>query len=274
MAKCIICNKKTDNVGLCPLCKENPFYVERLRDFLSKDKDLVNFKNTYSNKFVEIKNKNNKKFWNEKFLLKENEKNTSDKMTEEKQKIIINFLKKKSGKLLDFGIGLGGLEKKLIKVNNNISIFGIDTSDYAIKKVSEEIKGNFFVTTILKFKNKNKFDITICLEVLEHIPPSKIMKVLKKINLLTKKGGFFICSVPMNEGLDEMLKNGVNPNGHVRTYTEDILKLELEINGFTLLKKEIFFAFRNKYFLKSFIVKKIFKNLKKPNNLLIISTKN
>lgn len=274
MYHCNICKKKISSWGICHLCKTDPFKVEIFRDNLSKKDKYYELKNTYTKKYGEIENINTKIFWNLKYLNLDNMRDQTDHMTRNKFKDILLFLKSKKGKLLDIGIGLGNLEKMLITVNKNIQLFGIDTSNISIKINRKALKGKFQNASIFKIPfSKHIFDIVVCLEVFEHISPSKLFLAFREINKVIKRGGIFIISVPLNEGLEELLNTGVNPNCHVRIYTYSIIKSELKMFGFNIIKVKYYFAFKKYYFIKDFLIRYLFKYYRKPNNLLIFSIK-
>ena len=93
-------------------------------------------------------------------------------------------------------------------------------------------------------------DIVLVLDVLEHLPTNKTYEAYSELIRVLKPGGTLIVSVPLNEGLEEMLKHGKNPNGHLRAYTPDILKTELKLSGFKIIRECYLFAFSKLYFLK------------------------
>ena len=111
------------------------------------------------------------------------------------------------------------------------------------------------------------------MEVLEHILPSKIFIALNEIKRVLKGNGELIMSVPLNEGLEELIKRGVNPNGHVRIYTPELVFAELKISGFRVQKRKLLYAFRNLYTLKKTLQNTIMKKRWKPNNLIIFARK-
>ncbi len=71
----------------------------------------------------------------------------------------------------------------------------------------------------------------------------------------------------MNEGLEEMKDN---PNGHVRMYTQDLIKAELEIAGFNILAFKTLYAFNTHYMFKK-IISKILRNKWIPNNIIVLA---
>src|SRR3989337_1572500 len=208
----------------------DPFSLERYRAELVSKGEYKKLVTTYSRRLPEIKDINPGHFWNKKFLSKAG--NEDGPMAEDRVKIVFNEIKRKQGKLLDIGFGIGGLEKKLARVNG-IKVFGIDISEYAVKKARGNLRGEFRKSNVLKIPYEEEyFDFVIAMEVLEHILPSKIFIALNEIKRVLKGNGELIMSVPLNEGLEELIKRGVNPNGHVRIYTPELVFAELKISGF------------------------------------------
>lgn len=254
--------------------KQNPFRVEEFRDFLANKGLLSKFKSTYSENYSSIEDLNSSVFWN-KIFLTSGPKEIESSIVKDRIQNIIKIVSKKSGKLLDVGLGYGFLEKELLKAKlKNILLHGIDVSDVAIQEAKKNLTGKFIKGSILKIPFENSFfDIILCLEVLEHISPYLTFVALQELFRVLKKNGILIITIPINEGLEVMYKKGINPSSHVRIYTEKIIKSELKIAGFTILKEKYFYAFRNCYFLKKILKETIFRNRWKPNNLLIVARK-
>ena len=96
---------------------------------------------------------------------------------------------------------------------------------------------------------------------------------MSKAKQLLKNGGVFIVSVPLNEGLEVMIKKGINPNAHVRVYTPAILKAELILSGFRIIKEKYLYAFHKNYRLKTFLANMLGFLGKSPNNVIVIAEK-
>ena len=99
--------------------------------------------------------------------------------------------------VLDIGCGGGLISELLAKKNANVT--GIDENIYNIKQAKEHAKmssikidyKNQSLDTFYK-KNKKKYDLILCLEVLEHV--NDVKKTLDKISELMKPGGTLILS--------------------------------------------------------------------------------
>jgi ubiquinone/menaquinone biosynthesis C-methylase UbiE len=265
--KCLICNKN-QRYPICWKCKKNPFKVEKCRQILAERNELAELKKMYLSSYAEIQDINSADFWNKKLndihLLSK-----QDGMTKDRIKTAFNFIPKSAKKILDVGAGYGYIEEIIFK-RTKIKLFGNDISSEAIKNLRKRFKGRFIVESVYEMKYKeNYFDVVLALEVLEHVPPSRIFKVLQSIYRILKKNGIFILSVPMNEGLEFM---NSNPNGHVRDYTIKLISSELEILGFKVLEYKVLFAFKRLYKFKK-ILSKIFTNRWSPNNVVIKAQK-
>ena len=242
----------------------NPFKIEKLRQNLASKHKLNELKFLYNNSLPEITNLNTAHFWDEK-IEKQVDYSSKDGMTKERINIAYKFMPNTARKILDIGAGYGYIER-LISKNKNIQIYGNDISKNAIKNLRKRYKGNFKLESVYKMKYKyHMFDAVFMLEVLEHVPPSKTFKVLEEVKKILRKNCYLILSVPTNEGLEKMKDN---PNGHVRMYTNDLIKAELMISGFKVLDIKTLYAFKNFYLIKK-VISKIFKNRWKPNDIIV-----
>lgn len=264
MKQCLIC--KTDGkYPICRKCAKKPFLIERARQILASISDLNSLKKTYNAKYAEIKNLNTGLFWNNK-LSNEAIMKKQDGMTKDRVKTAYKFLPRNAQKVLDVGAGNGFVEELLSQ--RNIKIFGNDISSISVKNLKSKFKGQFRKESIYKMRYPRKFfDGVFALEVLEHVPPSKILNLLKKIREILRKNGSFIISVPTNEGLEKMKRN---PSGHTRTYTENLIRAELAIAGFKVIKLKTLYAFKNFYTFKK-ISSNFLRNKWKPNDIIVLA---
>ncbi len=124
------------------------------------------------------------------------------------QFILNNFNKPiKKKKILDIGCGGGLVSELLAKINAEVT--GIDENIYNIKEAKEHAKKNslkiVYINQSLDFffkKNKKKFDLILCLEVLEHV--DNVEETLKKISKLMNPGGTLILST-INRSLQSLI---------------------------------------------------------------------
>lgn len=248
------------------------FELEYLRNRLAKDGKIKELLSTYIRNNPEIPNTNFGKKWDKLNIDIDKQCNP---MAFDRISSLAKYITGENLKILDFGFGQGALEEELYKTKSNSSLIGVDISPKSVDKARKKFKKwNFIVGGIEKLnKYKNYFDYIVCSEVLEHISPSNILSTLKQFYTSLKPDGYLLVSVPLNEGLEELIRNGVNPNSHTRIYTPEIIKAELKISGFNYLSSEFLFAFQRNYYIKKYIVR-IFTNiLFKPNVMIILSQK-
>lgn len=252
--------------------KLDPFQVENLRNSLALKKENDSFKNSYTTKFLEIKNFNTREKWDDLNLQKQSIK-ISDPMAFERVSFVSKFITM-GAKILDIGFGSGNLEKMISKNVGKCTLTGLDLSPKSVKKARIHYPNwDFKVGDITKSDLPgNLYDFIVALETFEHISPSKVFSCYKKVYSHLKKGGYFIISVPMNEGLDKMLEAGINPNAHVRAYTENIIKFELEVSGFEVKEVKLLYAFHKHHLVKSLIARYM-PNKFKPNNIVLVAQK-
>lgn len=243
---------------------DDPFQVENSREKYAKNKNKKMFLDLYEGKNSKVKNLNSKQQW-DKMLV--NEKESLSPMTLDRIKKTSNLATKylnynntKTQKIFDIGIGNGYVELQIKKnCKGKVEFFGLDIAEGNLEIIKSQLL-NFegFVASVEKFdinkyKFKNAFDLVLALEVLEHIDADQVFEVYKKIYLLLSHKGHLIISVPINENLEEKIKNKTNFSAHVRRYTPEIIKYELELAGFKIINELKLYAFSRHYKIKSLI---------------------
>lgn len=122
--------------------------------------------------------------------------------------ILNNFdksIRKKN--ILDIGCGGGLISELLAKKNANVT--GIDENIYNIKQAKNHakissLKINYLNKSLNSFnkKNKQKYDLILCLEVLEHV--ENVEESLEIISKLLKTNGTLILST-INRNLKSLI---------------------------------------------------------------------
>lgn len=249
---------------------KNGFETEKLRRLLALERRFRELEKTYTDKYPSIPDKNSPEFWDEKFL-----KPFSDRhFMEEHRNLLISkwLVKLNKNVILDIGCGRANVESLLYsKFKSKFNLIGTDITNTSLKKNIKKFPQWKFIQAnpkSLPFKNKS-FDVVLLLEVLEHITPTNTFHILKEVHRVLKHDGYFILSIPLNEGLEEMFPN--NPNSHVRVYSKELVLFELTHAGFDPLNIIELSAFSRNYYFKHF-VNSILK-IRKPNNLIILSRK-
>lgn len=244
------------------------FDTERLRKKYLLQGKYKKIKDTYSNKYPQIQNLNTPSFWDDKF---DGIEHKSFPMAIDRNNQILKLLTTNS-KILNLGSGIGYLEELIWnKFGNNVSLTGTDFTKKSLTRLNNKFNKYKFIQadlTKLPFK-PSSFD-TVCLnEVLEHISPIDTFKVLDEIFKIVKKNGKVLISVPINENLEKMMP--YNPNEHVRDYSEELLRYEVEEAGFKVMNIYRYSAFGKLYKIKS-LVNRLLK-IRHSNNLLFILRK-
>lgn len=250
--------------------------IERKRQKLASQNNFVALSKEYKSNFPSIKNTNYGHKWDNINLSFMATKKIFP-MAWYRSKYVSEFIIQKSvnkfPNILNIGFGSGIIEKY---INSKISLInwqGLDISQKSVDNMNLLFpEGKFNRVNIEKseFPNK-KFDFILALEILEHISFKNIFSILGKIKDRLTSTGYFICSVPLNEDLGNIIKQQNNPNAHVREYTSDLIKAEILIAGFKIEKIKVLSAFNNNYFIKDFI-NSIWK-IKQANNIILIAKK-
>lgn len=180
-----------------------------------------------------------------------------------KNEIVVKYIKKLRGRLLDIGFGYGHIENEIVREKLNIKMYGIDISKYAVQNAKSKYKGTFLQSSTDKIPFKeNYFDVVIALDILEHIPKKLILSTLLEINRVLCENGILIISIPVNESTVDCQNNH-----HLRKYTEKQIKTEVVKCGFEIISVHRLVAFKRAYHIKSLINKLI--NFRKPNLVII-----
>ena len=121
--------------------------------------------------------------------------------------ILNNFKNPLNKHVLDIGCGGGLISELLAKKNAHVT--GIDENKNNIKQAKLHAKKNLlninYQTKSLDIfckKNKKKFDLVLCLEVLEHV--KNVEETVRKISKLIKPGGTLIVST-INRNLKSLI---------------------------------------------------------------------
>lgn len=136
---------------------------------------------------------------------------------------VVKKFVKNGAKILDAGVGLGGLLKSMPEFER----YGVDVSLPYLKHV----KAHGINVAMSKLEelpyNDNSFDAVVCCDVLEHV--FKLDLVVEELMRVLKQDGVLIVRVPNNELLDSYL-TGLQDysHSHVRGFNLVSLRLYLE----------------------------------------------
>jgi 2-polyprenyl-3-methyl-5-hydroxy-6-metoxy-1,4-benzoquinol methylase len=168
--------------------------------------------------------------------------------------------------VIDIGAGKGELLKILRDNFNNVNTVGIDYTEANLEALKQKgiqaIKvdlDNFNIEDYLNLKNK--FDLVVCLEVIEHIFNTD--RLFKFFHLLLKEGSYFLISAP-NVGsfhfrLFYLLRGyPFGENHHVRFFNKNKLQQYAFFNGLDLIKWDNYHTFHPDIIKRGFGVRNKF----------------
>lgn len=143
-------------------------------------------------------------------------------------------LQKKGGlKILDIGCGPGRIADFVLNKENNLKYYGIDISKEMVNSVKNRFRNNqyFIDAQVCDASEKiphesDYFDIIISIRVLKYNVNWK--DIIKNINRVLKKGGYFIFTMPNKHSLNYFSK------GEIPIYKTTISEITeiLQKNGF------------------------------------------
>jgi 2-polyprenyl-3-methyl-5-hydroxy-6-metoxy-1,4-benzoquinol methylase len=152
---------------------------------------------------------------------------------------------KQGTKVLDIGIGWGEIIPMVLARGCTYS--GIDFSEQIVAHVSKRYPQCRFFSGGLE-QISETYDSVLALEVCEHILPSKIFSFYDEIRRLLARNGTLIITVPVYENLRAMTLHCPqcghmhNRMGHVRAYTPELIRAELQLAGFIIEKSFFIYA--------------------------------
>lgn len=127
------------------------------------------------------------------------------------QTLLIEKGIKKTDNVLEIGCGIGtvtGLISKVVKKGkvtaNDISPKSIEV---AKKRLHKTKNISYIVGDIISLEIKEKFDVIVLPDVLEHIPMDEHIILFNKLNKLIKKTGWIFIHIPNPFYLDYLVKN-------------------------------------------------------------------
>lgn len=163
-------------------------------------------------------------------------------------------------RILDIGSGAGTLS--LLLASQGYEVVGIDVSAEAITKSRQsathlnlQTKVNFLNYDIFEFISNEKFDLILCLEVIEHLLDEE--KFMKKIKKILVNNGLIIFSTPLDSA--PLVKLGLAKSfddkvGHLRRYNKTKFVTLLTSNNFSVEKViETEGVVRNSLFIYPFL---------------------
>ena len=142
-------------------------------------------------------------------------------------------------KLIELGCGDGYWLKQL--ENRQIKQLNLEGTDYNKLRLNRAKKllsadTELFLADLNEFKPQRKYDIVLCLHVIEHIPDD--VSFLKKIKKLISQKGVLILATPNEGSYLEIRRNAkykyYDTTDHVHFYTEELIKARLRKSGYEI----------------------------------------
>jgi SAM-dependent methyltransferase len=150
------------------------------------------------------------------------------------------IMERRKGRILDIGSGAGTLS--LFLAHLGFTVVGIDISAEAVEASKRSAQTlaldnhvKFFHTDFMEYASDARFDIIMCLEVIEHCREDA--QVLRKAHDLMDEEGLLVLSSPLVTA--PLAKMGMTGRfdaavGHLRRYTAEQLIAKIRDSGFTV----------------------------------------
>ena len=244
--------------------EQSVYETDKLRQTLASEGKLVELGKTYDGSFPDLPSMNNGKKWD--FRAINAPRMIGDKLDPHSRTRIAAIAKlvDPTKKTLDFGVGPGDILAYLKKIHHNIDYTGIDISQKFIDRLTKLFPENTFICQDIADIESGSYQQVLALEVLEHVEVPSIKKIYQNIWRILSDDGNLIISVPVYEKLEEITmccskcSNLENVAGHVRAYTPELLKAEVELAGFRVVDC------RYVYSPATNLVKNILKDVLRP----------
>jgi SAM-dependent methyltransferase len=142
--------------------------------------------------------------------------------------------------VLDAGMGFGQYSFFMGKRNPSWKILAVDVKQEQVNDCSAFFKRagvnnvEFQLADLTKFQSKDRFDLVLCVDVMEHILED--VEVFKNFHASMKKGGMVLISTPSDQGGSDVSEEGESSfiEEHVRDgYNADEIKQKMISAGFS-----------------------------------------
>lgn len=151
--------------------------------------------------------------------------------------------------LLDAGSGFGQYDRFILSNFRNVKVLSADVKqDYLadcrnyFKKEIESGRIEFREEDLLTFESAKKFDLAICIDVLEHIEED--VRVMKNLNNSLNKGGILLVHSPSHYSEEDADEEESFVDEHARAgYSKQELAEKLESAGFDVKKVHYTYGF-------------------------------
>ncbi|MBI4945108.1 MAG: class I SAM-dependent methyltransferase [Bacteroidetes bacterium] len=119
---------------------------------------------------------------------------------------LISLGLKRDSRVLEIGCGNGGITKLIAKKAYRGKVTGVDISTECIAAAKSNLNDykniNYVVSDMLDFVSKEKFDIIVLADVLEHIPIDFHDKLFGTLSSVLEKNGLIFIHIPEPKALE------------------------------------------------------------------------
>ncbi|MEX2033272.1 MAG: glycosyltransferase [Candidatus Colwellbacteria bacterium] len=194
----------------------------------------------------------------------------SSKRTEEDTRARYVFAAKfsKDKKVLDISCGSGYGTGMLKRDGLADHVDGVDISESAIDYARSHFgRGgvSFYTGDITSFGEGDKYELITCFETMEQV--QDYAKAFDNLYRVLKPGGVLLLSAPNRRILSPQNRNLEDRplyDLHIREFTPEEMKSELEKHGFTIGEDDVYGS-RQQLFVKNKYLRKIYKKMFNPS---------
>lgn len=205
--------------SVASLNENNILFIEKYQNDIENEK-----KKNKGNEFI-----NYQKF--------ENKYRGSEQEIKERLKRYLDYFKK-DDKLLDLGCGRGEL-LELVQ-EKKIKAIGIDGYEPVIEECKKKGLNVACIDMFeyLETEEDNSFDVITCIQVIEHMLPQNIKKLMELAFLKLKKNGILILETQNPKSVFSLTQAFYVDPTHVRPVHPEMIKFFAEEIGFSIYKEE------------------------------------
>ena len=225
---------------MCRVCAADPFAMEDARGRAAAKGDLAGLAPLYDQSYAYLRQGNVAKLWEDNLL---GEKDTIPEFSAWRNSQSVDLVPRAARRILEIGPGSGLAIPRLRARCPSMEYYGVDLSEKTIEQLAARYPGNFSVASVEDLPWKAvAFDAILMLEVLEHVEVPRTFHVLSAIRERLSANGVLILSVPLREDLRRSYfvcahcGHALHQIGHVRSYTPELLRAELQLSGFAIDK--------------------------------------
>ncbi|MGZ0015674.1 class I SAM-dependent methyltransferase [Yeosuana sp. AK3] len=162
----------------------------------------------------------------------------TDAFTVERYQQFNKFFTINTEKILDIGCNTGRGGAELKRINNKYKIYGLDVVEDRLMLLSDDIYIKKILGSAAEIPiEDNFFDIVVAGEFIEHLYAQDVSRTIGEVFRVLKIGGFFLLTTPNPYDIKRIIrKETILGNSHVSQHFPNILKIQLQMAGFSNIK--------------------------------------